>query len=61
MGVTVWAMRTFLPVNRLITILEVIVGVAVFGAVALADHALTAEDLKVFTGRRGRGRRNVRK
>jgi len=54
MGVTVWLMVTFLPVSRLWTIVEVLVGIAVYLGVALADHALTRDDLKSFGRRRKR-------
>ena len=52
MGVTVYLMKRFLPLSRLCTVLEILVGVAVFAAVALLDHALTADDLKSFRRRR---------
>ena len=53
MAAAVWGLKSLLPLGRLYTILEIAVGVAVYGAVALLDHAITKEDLKTF-GRRGR-------
>ncbi len=54
MGAVVFAMTSLLPVSRLATIAEVIVGVAVFVVVAFADHAVTRDDIRQFTGRRRR-------
>ncbi len=52
MGVCVYVMKTFLPLNRLCTILEITVGVAVYLGVALADHAIKKEDLRAFMKRK---------
>ena len=52
MGVCVYVMKTFLPLNRLCTILEIAVGVAVYLEVALADHAIKKEDLRAFMKRK---------
>ena len=51
MGVTVFLMKTLLPVTRLWTVVEIAVGVAVYLAVAFADHAVTREDLKFLRKR----------
>ena len=52
MGAAVYAMRRFLPLTRLCTVLEIAAGVAVFLLIAFADHALTREDLRSFRRRR---------
>ena len=52
MGLVIFLMASFLPVSRLWTCVEVFVGTAVYVAVALADHALTKNDLKSFVRRR---------
>lgn len=52
MGVTVWLMRTLLPMNRFVTILEIGIGVAVFVAVALAVKAITREDYAILRRRK---------
>ena len=51
MGVVVALMKTFLPLTRLWTVLEILVGVLVFLAVAFADHAVTRDDLRSFRKR----------
>ena len=48
MGLTVLALTTLLPNHRIFTILEVLLGVVVYVGVALADHAVTPEDLRLF-------------
>lgn len=52
MGAAVWAMRALLPSHRLITLLEVAVGVVVFAVSALAVRAITKEDLRSFRRRK---------
>lgn len=52
MGLAVWALRELLPSHRLITLLEVAVGVAVYAAVALAVKAITKDDLRAFRRRK---------
>jgi hypothetical protein len=52
MGWVVWGWGELLPVNRLFLILEVAVGVAVFGACALLCKAITREDLRAFRRRK---------
>ena len=54
MGRVVYIMKSLLPVHRVITILEIAAGIAVYLAVALACHALTKEDLKAFRRRKPR-------
>ncbi len=52
MGLAVWGLKSVLPMSRLSTIVELLVGVAVFFAAALALHALTRDDLKSILRRR---------
>ncbi|MDO4484432.1 MAG: polysaccharide biosynthesis protein [Clostridia bacterium] len=52
MGAAVWLMRTFLPLNRLVTLLEIAVGIAVYVLIALAVKAITPEDLSAFRRKR---------
>ena len=52
MGVSVWALRELLLSHRLITIVEVAVGVAVYAVVALAVKAITKDDLRAFRRRK---------
>ncbi|MDO5143808.1 MAG: polysaccharide biosynthesis protein [bacterium] len=54
MGAVVLAMRTLLPMTRLVTILEVLAGIAVYLAAALALKAVTREDLAPLMRRRNR-------
>ena len=53
MGAVVWVMRTFLPVNRLLTIVEVLIGAGVYALAALKFGALSREDLRSFRRRKG--------
>ena len=53
MGGVVFLMHTFLPQHRLITILEVVVGIGVYLAAALACKALTRDDIRSML-RRGK-------
>ena len=55
MGIVVWAMRTWLPWNRFMTLLEIAVGVAVYLGVALLIKAIRKEDLAPLLRRRKRG------
>ncbi len=48
MGIAVFALRELLPVNRVTTLLEVAVGIAVFAAAALGVKAVTKADLRAF-------------
>lgn len=52
MGVVVWGMKMVLPSGRLFTLLEVAVGVGVYGAAALAFKAITKDDLRAFRRRK---------
>ncbi|MGN1370352.1 MAG: polysaccharide biosynthesis C-terminal domain-containing protein [Aristaeellaceae bacterium] len=52
MGVAVWVLREWLPVNRLTLLLEVAAGVAVYAAAALAVKAVTKDDLRAFRRRK---------
>lgn len=53
MGVVVWAMRELLPMNRLMTMVEIAVGVVVYAVTALAVGAITKDDLQAFKRKRG--------
>ena len=52
MGIAVWALREWLPVNRLTVLVEVAAGVVVYAAAALALKAITKEDLRAFRRRK---------
>lgn len=52
MGLAVWLLRLILPSHRLLTLLEVAVGVAVYAAAALAIKAVTKDDLRAFRRRK---------
>ena len=52
MGVVVFALRELLPVNRLLTLVEIAVGVAVYVAAALLFKAVTPDDFRSL--RRGK-------
>ena len=54
MGAAVYALKQILPFSRFSTIAEIVIGVAVFFAVAVADRALTREDLQSLLRRRKR-------
>ena len=54
MGLTVWLLQRFLPVSRVFTILEIIVGIAVYLAAALALKVLSVNDIKSMLHRRGK-------
>lgn len=54
MGLVVWLMRTFLPWNRLMTLVEIAVGVAVYLSLALLVKAIRKEDLEPLMRRRGK-------
>ena len=54
MAAVVSFMRLVLPVNRILTIIEVIAGFGIYAVVALADRALTKDDLRMFVRRRGK-------
>lgn len=54
MGVVVWLMRTLLPTNRVLTLVEIAVGIVVYLAAALALGALRKEDLAPLMKRRKR-------
>ena len=54
MGFVVWMMQHFLPVNPLITIVEVLVGIGVFVAAAFAFKALSKDDIRALLHRKGR-------
>ncbi len=51
MGVAVFLLRELLPAGRVMTILEIAVGVIVFAAAALGVKAITKEDLRAFRRR----------
>lgn len=48
MGLVVFALRELLPLGRVMTILEIVVGVAVYVAVALAVKAVSVSDFRAF-------------
>jgi len=52
MGLVVFVMRELLPTHRLLTIVEIVVGVAVFIAVALAVKAVSINDFRAFKRRK---------
>lgn len=54
MGVVVWLMRTFLPMNRFVTIIEIVVGIGVYLAAAIAVKAVSKDDIAPLLRRRKR-------
>ena len=54
MGVVVYLLHLFLPLHRLVTILEIVVGVAVYLLAAFAFKALSKDDLRAMARRRRR-------
>ena len=52
MGLAVFILRELLPLNRLCTLVEIAVGVAVYAGVALLVKAITPEDFRAFRGKR---------
>ena len=48
MGLVVWALRTFLPIHHIITILEILIGIGVYVASAFLFRAITKQDLASF-------------
>ena len=52
MGVVVWLMQRFLPLNRFLTIVEVAVGVLVYFGAAVALKVLSVNDIKNLLRRR---------
>ncbi len=57
MGLVLLGLKSLLPLSRVFTVLEVLVGVCVFFAVAIADKALTKEDIFSMLGRRRRSKK----
>ena len=54
MGIAVWLLQHFLPIHPLLTVLEVLIGIAVFAAAAFATKALTKDDIRSLMRRRRR-------
>ena len=54
MGIVVWLLQLVLPFSRVITILEVIVGILVYLGAAIALKVLSVRDIKVLLHRRGK-------
>lgn len=52
MGLSVWLLREWLPVNRFTVLLEVAAGVLVYAAAAIAVKAVTMDDLRAFRRRK---------
>ena len=52
MGIVVWLMQHFLPMHRLLTILEIAVGVAVYIAAAFLLKVLSVSDIRSMLRRR---------
>ena len=52
MGVVVWGLRELLPSGRIFTILEIIIGVAVFVVAAVSFKAMTKDDFRALRRRR---------
>ena len=52
MGLVVFALRELLPIHRLLTLVEIAVGVAVYVAAALLFKAVTPDDFRSL--RRGK-------
>ena len=54
MGIAVWLMKHFLPVSRILTVVEVAVGVAVYFGAALMLKVLSVDDIRLMIRRRGK-------
>ena len=54
MGIVVWLLRIYLPVNRLTTIAEVIAGIAAYACAAVWLKVLTVGDIRNLLRRKGR-------
>ena len=54
MGIVVWLLQRYLPLNRVTTIIEVAVGVAVYGAAAVALKVLSVSDIRNLLRRKGK-------
>ena len=54
MGVTVYVLSVLLPVNRFITIFEVIIGILVYILAAFVFKALSRDDLRALLSRKGK-------
>ena len=52
MGLVIFLLKHVLPASRISTILEILAGVVVYVSVAMADGALSKEDLRSLGGRR---------
>ncbi len=55
MGLVLFALKAVLPMNRITTVVEILIGVAVFFAVAILDKALTKDDIRSML-RKGKSR-----
>ena len=53
MGIVVWLLARFLPLNRLTTIAEIAVGIAVYVAAAILLKVLSVSDIKNMLRRKG--------
>jgi len=54
MGISVWGIQKILPMNRITTIIEIIIGIIVFIAAAIFLKVLSVSDIKNMLHRRGR-------
>jgi len=54
MGAVVFLMHTLLPSNRLVTILEILIGIGVYLAAAFACKAITVDDIRSMIRRRAK-------
>ena len=54
MGIFVWLLQKYLPMNRAMTIIEIIFGVAVYGISAVLLKVLSVNDIKKLLRRKGR-------
>ncbi len=55
MGLVLIFLKSILPLNRITTVVEILIGIVVFFAVALADKALTKDDIRSML-RKGKSR-----
>ena len=56
MGIVVWLMQHYLPSHRLLTIMEIIVGVCVYTGAAFALKVLSVSDVKALLRKRGKSK-----
>ena len=54
MGIVVWLLQRCLPLNRLMTVFEVLIGVAVYGTSAVLLRVISVNDIRKLLRRKGK-------